>query len=205
MNKTIVTVTGLSCSGKTTLTKTLCHSSDFVELVSTTTRSIRKGEVNGRDYHFVTHEEFDKNQMLEYTFYGNNFYGVSEKEIEEKFQTGKTPIIIVDPHGLAELCKAGGKRKWKVVNIFVNCTQELQFKRLFERYSVEYKTILASGDMNEYDRLLENYKNRLMSIVNTEKDWEAKFRFLSTNDYYYISYLDADNQQKHMNHIKNMV
>lgn len=64
MKPFIVTITGPSCAGKTTLADQLVKEHDFVRLITTTTRPSRVGERLGVDYHFVTHDEFAKKHFL---------------------------------------------------------------------------------------------------------------------------------------------
>ena len=62
--KQIVTLTGPSLSGKTTLMRRLQSLGGFKEIISHTTRPIRAKEANGVDYHFVTEQEFDSIDMV---------------------------------------------------------------------------------------------------------------------------------------------
>ena len=57
-NNTIITIAGQSGSGKTILSKLLCEEKGMYNMVSTTTRQPRQGEEHGKDYFFVTKEEF---------------------------------------------------------------------------------------------------------------------------------------------------
>ena len=108
MKNVIVTITGPSCSGKTTLTRMLLDTNQFSEIVSTTTRPKRTGETNGSTYHFVSHEEFRKIEMLESIQYNGNVYGASVEEFKKQFASGKIPLVIVEPHGMKQINNKNG-------------------------------------------------------------------------------------------------
>ena len=83
----IFTITGPSGSGKTTLVKELVRQfpGRYARIVSTTTREPRQGEVDGRDYHFISREQFElerrKGMFIESTEFGGNLYGIRYKDI----------------------------------------------------------------------------------------------------------------------------
>lgn len=67
------------------------------ELISHTTRTPRIGEVNGKDYHFITKAEFDQLKKVESTCYAGNYYCLSQKAIDNL--SAKNGIVIVDIDG----------------------------------------------------------------------------------------------------------
>ena len=83
----ILIITGPSGVGKNTIINALSEKLDFKFSVSYTTRPKRKSEVNGKDYHFVTEEEFqlmiNNNELIEFEEYGGFTYGTSRKELEQ--------------------------------------------------------------------------------------------------------------------------
>ncbi|HEX8052874.1 MAG TPA: guanylate kinase [Thermoleophilaceae bacterium] len=84
----MLVVTGPSGVGKGTLIKALCREIPDVRLaVSATTRPPRSGEENGVDYHFLTHEDFDRRvaagEFLEHATYAGNRYGTLRSEVED--------------------------------------------------------------------------------------------------------------------------
>jgi len=101
-----------SGSGKTTIVKHLL--SKFPELqfsISATTREPRKGEINGKDYQFLTDIEFrqaiDSNKFLEYEeVYPGRFYGTLKSSVEKIWQSGKHVIFDVDVVGGVNLKKS---------------------------------------------------------------------------------------------------
>ena len=83
----ILIISGPSGSGKGTVIDMLIEQFGCRKAVSVTTRNIRPGEIDGRDYKFVTRKKFDdmlKNgELLEYNIYGDNCYGTPKYEVEE--------------------------------------------------------------------------------------------------------------------------
>lgn len=105
----LVIVSSPSGAGKTTLTRRLL--AEFPDQlsfsVSYTTRPMRPGEVDGRDYHFVTHAAFEemvkRHEFAEHAFVHQNRYGTAEAPIEAALITGKDIIFDVDWQGGAAL------------------------------------------------------------------------------------------------------
>lgn len=100
-------------TGKTTLVRMLV--SEFPEVVqesvSCTTRAPRAGEVQGKDYHFLTEEEFEKKrwegEFLEYANVFGKWYGTSRKQLEEKLLEGKHVVLVIDTQGALHLQEMG--------------------------------------------------------------------------------------------------
>ncbi len=71
--------------------------------VSCTTRAPREGEKDGKNYYFITREEFEKKietgDMLEYNEYVGNLYGTPKKEVESKLESGTDVIFDIDVNG----------------------------------------------------------------------------------------------------------
>ena len=90
-----------SGAGKTTLTKKLAeHNSQFIISISHTTRKPRPSEVHGKDYHFVSEEEFNslvrKNSFFEYANIFDNCYGTLKKPVLELLSYGKDVLFDID-------------------------------------------------------------------------------------------------------------
>lgn len=101
----LIVVSGPSGAGKSTvLHRILDNHPDFKFSVSATTRSPRPGETPGKDYHFITVEEFQKliqnKALLEYNHYASgDYYGTPSAPMLETMEQGGTAILDVDPHG----------------------------------------------------------------------------------------------------------
>ena len=81
--------------------------------VSMTTRSIRPGEENGREYFFVSKEEFKKTLheggLLESNQYVNNYYGTPKAKVEEMREKGYNVMLEIDVNGAEQVMKTIGK------------------------------------------------------------------------------------------------
>jgi len=99
-----VVISGPSGVGKTTITRALLErNKDFCYSVSYTTREKRFGEVDGKDYFFVTEEEFKekikKNYFFEYAIVHNNYYGTPKNFLLGSIRKGKVVILDIDVQG----------------------------------------------------------------------------------------------------------
>ena len=100
----LAVVSGFSGAGKGTLMKELLSRYDNYALsISATTRSPRDGEVHGREYFFVTDEEFDRmireEELLEYARYVKHSYGTPKSYVLEQLQAGKDVILEIEIQG----------------------------------------------------------------------------------------------------------
>ena len=126
----IYIITGPSGVGKNTIIEAMSTDLDFYFSVSHTTRPQREREVDGKDYHFVTEEEFkslvDENLMIEYEQYGGFFYGTSKKEILKE-----SNIILLDleVNGATKLLSENDD----FIGIFIDIDDNELVKRLKNR------------------------------------------------------------------------
>lgn len=171
MSKVIVTITGPSCAGKTTLAHRLIDTGMFTEIISTTTRTKRIGEVSGSTYHFVDPNDFKEEDMLEHVTYNGNTYGASIAEFEKQFASGRVPLVIVEPNGMKQVNINAEKTGWVVVNVFVNCDHRLQAERFINRFTSEYE----KTDERGREALLYEYVNRMVTIQEAESRWFDMF------------------------------
>lgn len=103
----IVIISGPSGSGKTTLHKMLLESpalkGKVVKSISATTRPIRPGEENGRDYIFISVKMFlykiKAEQFLEWQKVFDNYYGTPKKGVKELLSKGKHVLLCIDVKG----------------------------------------------------------------------------------------------------------
>ena len=133
MKKTLYILTGRSCSGKTTLVNNaLKFFGDLHECVSFTTRKKREGEIEGKDYHFISMKEFTElasNQTLvENIVYDGNNYGLAESS----FSLTLDNIVIVEPSGLAILMESLNNT-YDIVVIKVDELDEIISQRFINR------------------------------------------------------------------------
>ena len=103
MRKNLVVISGPSGVGKTTVVKeALKQHPELNKTVSVTTRRPRKNEVDGKDYYFISTEEFYEHQLngklLEHNIYNQNHYGTLYSEID-KYPIDKPLILVIDTSG----------------------------------------------------------------------------------------------------------
>ncbi len=107
----VIVISAPSGAGKTTLVRHLLEKFDELDFsVSATTRSPRKAEVEGKDYYFLSIEDFrkriDEGDFLEYEeVYKGLFYGTLKSEIERLWKKGKTVVFDVDVMGAISIKK----------------------------------------------------------------------------------------------------
>ena len=100
----LAVVSGFSGAGKGTLMKALLEKYDNYALsISATTRKPREGEVHGREYFFLTVDEFEeliaRDQLIEHARYVSNYYGTPRSYVEEKMAEGKDVILEIEIQG----------------------------------------------------------------------------------------------------------
>ena len=124
----MVILVGASASGKSVVAKDMIKRYGFSKVVTYTTRSIRVGEVNNIDYHFVSKEEFiekaNNNFFIETACYNDNYYGTAYEDIS------KNKVLIVEPKGANVYYN---KLKDDVKIIYLNATEEERKNRMIER------------------------------------------------------------------------
>lgn len=105
----IVVISGPSGVGKGTICKKIMELINAKFSVSTTTRSPREGEVEGKDYFFVTKDEFKEKiaegEFLEYNIYNDNYYGTSKKVILNMINVGTNALLEIDVNGAYNIKK----------------------------------------------------------------------------------------------------
>lgn len=100
-------VSGPSGSGKTTLCRQLADRGEVVYSTSCTTRQPRPGEVHGRDYYFLTTEEFQEHvargDFFEYAQVHGNYYGTLKSYVKDNLTRGVDVIMDIDVQGAAQV------------------------------------------------------------------------------------------------------
>lgn len=134
----LIVISGPSGVGKDTIARNLIdrRPESFYFVVTATTRPPREGEVNGRDYFFVSTDEFarmiEQNELLEYAIVYNDYKGVPKQQIRDALASGRDVIMRVDVQGAATIRKLVPN----AVFIFLIAeSEEAMVKRLRERKS----------------------------------------------------------------------
>lgn len=104
----VVIISGPSGVGKSTICKKIVERLDNIYLsVSVTTKPQAKSEVDGRDYWFISKEEFkeriDNGLLLEYAEVFGNMYGTPKDKVDEALRAGKVPLLEIDVQGAKQV------------------------------------------------------------------------------------------------------
>ncbi len=128
----IYVLIGQSLSGKTTLARDLVTATGIKQVITYTNRPMRDGEIDGRDYHFISTEEIEKDMYFGkryfYTAYRDEpfIYGMKEEDMIPL----EDLLIISDPQGVREIKdKFGGLVK----TVFINASEDLIRQRAKQR------------------------------------------------------------------------
>ena len=141
----VIIISGPSGAGKTTLLKELLARCDrLVPSVSATTRAPRPGEVNGRDYHFLSDEEFQRRrrhgEFLECAevFNRGSWYGTLTDEVAPRLAAGKWVVLEIDAQGTLAVLQ----RYPDAVTIFVQPETLEELERRLRKRGTESEAAL---------------------------------------------------------------
>src|SRR5690554_4533098 len=185
----VVLITAPSGSGKSTLiNKLLTEHQHFGISISATTRSPRGKEKEGKDYYYITSEQFKKdieaNAFLEWELvYEGLYYGTFRSEIDRILREGKTPILDIDVQGALSLRKEFGEN---ALNVFIKVPNlEVLEERLKKRNTdseekIKERVMKAEEELtfeNEFDVVIVNDE---LNIAYEELN-QAIMKFLESN------------------------
>jgi guanylate kinase len=181
MTGKVIIVSAPSGAGKTSIVKhVLQYLPELRFSTSATTRTMREGEVNGKDYHFLSVDDFKKgierNDFLEWEeVYRNQFYGTLKSEIQRIWDEGKTVIFDVDVKGGLNIKKYFGEN---ALAIFVEppTVQELE-NRLRKRGTETEESLRKRVEKAEYELSFAPQFDKI--ILNDNLD-EARAEMLQT-------------------------
>jgi len=174
-----------SGAGKTTIVKYLCEQIPDIQFsVSATTREKRPNEIEGKDYYFLSQEEFlhriAKKQFVEFEeVYSGTFYGTLRSEIERIWDSGKHVIFDLDVQGGMRLKKKFGENALSIfvkppsIEVLVN---RLTFRATETSQKISERILKAGSEMkfeNNFDLILLN--DNLESACETAKKWVLEF------------------------------
>lgn len=173
MTPYIVTLTGPSCAGKTTLEKRL-KEEGFVQVISHTTREPRAGEENGKAYYFTDKSEFkrlrDTGFFVESVHFNGNYYGVSAQEIQRVADEGKPIVVIVEPEGLLQVREYCFNHGWNRHSVFIDNPGEVIARRFLERMLADFSMAIGKGG-SAASGVIDTYSKRLGVMLKDECHW----------------------------------
>lgn len=165
----LIVLSGPSGVGKGTVRKALFDQpgNDFQYSISMTTRQPREGEVNGKDYFFVTKEEFEHEiqtgGMLEYAKYVDNYYGTPLKYVNETLESGKDVFLEIEVNGAMQV----RSRTSDGVFIFLTPPDIMELKHRLIGRGTESMDVIDERIKTAFDeiRMMQNYD---YAVVNDE-------------------------------------
>ena len=162
----LTVVSGFSGAGKGTIMKALLETYDNYALsISATTRNPRPGEENGREYFFITKEEFEalieQEALIEYARYVDHYYGTPRAYVEEQLSLGKDVILEIEIQGALKV----KERFPQALLVFITPPEAKELERRLtgrgteERQVIEKRLLRAakeSDGMDSYDYIVVN-------------------------------------------------
>lgn len=173
MNKKgiLIVVSGFSGSGKGTLMKELLsrYPDTYALSISATTRSPREGEEHGREYFFISKEEFEKmiakEELIEYARYVENYYGTPRDYVEKKLEEGRDVILEIEIQGALNVKKMFPD----TLLLFVTPPSAEELKRRLVGRGTETMDVIESR-MNRACEEAEGMENYDYLIINDSLD-----------------------------------
>lgn len=156
----LIVVSGFSGAGKGTLMKQLVHAYDNYALsVSMTTRNPRPGEEEGREYFFVSRQEFerqiDEGGLIEYAGYCDNYYGTPREYVQKQLEKGKDVILEIEIQGALKI----KKQFPTALLLFVMPPSAAELKKRLEGRGTETPEVIEKRLERAYEEAegIENY------------------------------------------------
>jgi guanylate kinase len=156
-----------SGAGKTTLARALLTGDPSIAVsVSVTTRAMRPGEVDGRDYHFISKEEFTRRssagELLEWAKVHSNFYGTPKAPVDAMIAAGRDVLFDIDWQGAQQLAE---KATVPVTRVFILPPSHAVLKERLEKRAQDSAEVVAQrlagaadeiAHWGEYDYVIVN-------------------------------------------------
>lgn len=215
MKPIIFTLTGPTCAGKSTLEKLMVNKLGFANLISTTTRKPRAGEIDGIHYYFTTEGKFlgdlHKGKFVEAVSFNGNQYGSSIDEVNRISEMGKPIVVVVEPEGrhrVQSYCRANG-----IIcrSIYVGASQEVIAKRFISRavddvLDMVDEDVLDGTNPDKVLAIKDVLSRRLHSMTTTERAWATEGeRRIATPYEYAIPDFGEHSQEKALTYIGYML
>lgn len=170
MGKTVLTVTGPTCAGKSTLAHLLLRQTGFARVISHTSRLPRADEHDGDAYHFVSAAVFEQmavaGEFVERISLDGRHYGTSVAAFEACFAHDCVAVSVCDPAGRAAIQAHGAQAGWHVISVWLDNPDAVIAMRFVDRLLAE--TVAATANTQ---KLREAYGSRLSAMLGREQGW----------------------------------
>lgn len=168
-------VSGPSGSGKSTLCRRLRAEGEAEFSVSCTTRPPREGEVDGRDYHFLKREEFERRiaagDFIEHAEVHGNFYGTLRSEVADRLATGIDVVMDIDVQGAAQVRAIDDEIiRHALVDLFVMPPDERELEDRLRGRATDSEEVIQLRLRNAIEEMSHwsDYSYRLVSATREE-------------------------------------
>ena len=171
----LLIVSGPSGSGKSTLAKRMFERFTGMEFsVSCTTRAMRPGEENGRDYHFLSEEEFQRHvrsgDFMEFATVHGNHYGTLKSEVISRVENGIDVLLDIDVQGALQIRKLAEKDPFfarSLETVFVTPPSYAELEKRLRGRGTDAPDVIARRLANSKQEL-EFWRKYKYIIVNDE-------------------------------------
>jgi len=189
-----------SGAGKTTLVKKISQEKNYKISISHTTREPRKNEINGVDYFFTSHKQFqkliDEKAFLEYAKVFKNLYGSTKSQVFENLQKGDNVLFDIDWQGAQQI--KNQTLDYHLVSFFIlPPSRKILHQRLISRGESNHETIKMR--MQQFDKDILHWTEYDFVVVNEDlnKCYKEIIGYLNNTIKYDKSLIE--------NHIKKLV
>lgn len=160
-----------SGAGKTTLSRALLEGDGAITMsVSATTRHPRPGEVEGRDYYFLSTEDFgvslNKGEFLEHAKVFDNYYGTPRKPVEEALNAGRDVLFDIDWQGTQQLDESAAE---DLVKVFILPPSAHDLEKRLKSRAQDSADVVASRMAKASDEI-SHYQEYDYIIINEDVD-----------------------------------
>jgi guanylate kinase len=172
VNGNLFIVSAPSGTGKTSILKRVIDQVERLEFsVSHTTRPPRKGEQEGRDYHFVNRQTFERmieeEAFLEWATVHDNYYGTALEPVEEKLRHGFDVILDIDVQG-AEIVRQQSRIDY--IDIFIAPPDATELEARLRRRGTEDEQSIATRLANSVEEMVQSSKYRYLVVNDRLED-----------------------------------
>ena len=163
----MVILSSPSGAGKTTLVNLLANNNNFEVSISHTTRKPRPNEIHGKDYYFVSNDEFKRliknEEFLEYAKVFNNYYGTTRTPVIDKLNKGKNILFDIDWQGADQI--KNKNLDFKLITFFIlPPSKKILYERLSNRDMKD--KLIAEERMKQFDRDVLHWINYDYVVIN---------------------------------------
>lgn len=184
MTPLLITLTAPSASGKTYLFEKLLKLG-FDHLVSTTTRQMRPGEVEGKDYFYITKAKsaaLEKSKAFaELIEFNGVRYGITNDEMDKKFSGDKPIVAILTPEGVDIYKHLVTEHNGKLISVFIDAPEKVRIERLNKRLlsNLNDSAHTEFGKINntEFSKIIAAHTDRIMKVVTEEREWNKAIKY----------------------------